>query len=54
MEHEIKSTIDDMPLDKAPGPNSFTIAFFRSCWPIIREDLMLVINAFSELSASNF
>ena len=43
-----------MPADKAPGPDGFTIAFFRSCWDIIKDDLMSIINAFSELSASNF
>jgi hypothetical protein len=53
-EEEIKEAIDDMPADKAPGPDGFSIAFFRSCWDIIKDDLMLTINAFSELSASNF
>uniref|UniRef100_A0A453RS56 Reverse transcriptase domain-containing protein n=1 Tax=Aegilops tauschii subsp. strangulata TaxID=200361 RepID=A0A453RS56_AEGTS len=43
-----------MPADKVPGPDGFTIAFFCSCWDIIKDDLMTVINAFSELSASNF
>jgi hypothetical protein len=53
-ELEIKEAIDDMPADKAPGPDGYSIAFFRSCWDIIKDDLMKVINAFSELSASNF
>ncbi|XP_071680438.1 uncharacterized protein [Lolium perenne] len=53
-EEEIKEAIDDMPADKAPGPDGFSIAFFCSCWDIIKDDLMLTINAFSELSASNF
>jgi hypothetical protein len=51
---EIKEAIDDMPADKAPGPDGFSISFFRSCWDIIKDDLIRAINAFSELSASNF
>ncbi|KAK1603340.1 hypothetical protein QYE76_018353 [Lolium multiflorum] len=53
-EDEIKEALDDMPADKAPGPDGFTIAFFRSCWDISKDDLMSAINAFSELPASNF
>jgi hypothetical protein len=53
-ELEIKEAVDDMPADKAPGPDGFSIAFVRSCWDIIKDDLMKVINAFSELSTSNF
>jgi hypothetical protein len=51
---EIKEAIDDMPADKAPGPDGFSVSFFRSCWDIIKDDLIRAINAFSELSASNF
>jgi hypothetical protein len=53
-ELEIKVAVDNMPADKAPGPDDFSIAFVRSCWDITKDDLMRVINAFSELSASNF
>jgi len=30
-EDEIKETIHSMPGDKAPGPDGFTGAFFKSC-----------------------
>jgi hypothetical protein len=53
-EDEIKEALDDMPADKSPGPDGFSIAFFRSYWDIIKEDLMSAIKAFSELSTSNF
>ncbi|XP_071676910.1 uncharacterized protein [Lolium perenne] len=53
-EAEIKEDVDDMHADKAPGPDDFSIAIFRSCWDIMKDDLMKTINAFSELSASNF
>jgi retron-type reverse transcriptase len=51
---EIKEAIEDLPLDKAPGPDGFSMAFFHSCWDIIKADLMEVIKAFSELSTQNF
>ena len=51
---EIKDAIDLMPPDKAPGPDGFTTAFFTSCWDTIHQDLMRVIDAFSELSINNF
>jgi hypothetical protein len=28
-----------MPLDKAPGPDSFNGQFLKSCWHIIKEDI---------------
>jgi hypothetical protein len=52
-EKEIKNVVDDLPADKAPGPDGFTIAFFHSCWHIVKEDIIRVINAFSELSVQN-
>ena len=53
-ELEIKEAIDDMPSEKAPGPDGFSIAFFQSCWDIVKDDLMRAITSFSEQSASNF
>lgn len=44
-EEEVWSTIKDMPLDKAPGPNGFTGHFYKSCWNIIKGDLMLAFSA---------
>jgi hypothetical protein len=35
-------------------PDGFSVALFRSCWGIIKDDLMAVINAFSELAVPNF
>jgi hypothetical protein len=43
-ENEIKETILEMPSDKAPGPDGFSMAFFRTCWDIIKDDLMGIIN----------
>lgn len=35
-----------MPSDKAPGPNGFTGAFYKSSWSIIKPDIMAAIQAF--------
>jgi hypothetical protein len=36
---EIKEALDDMPTDKAPGPEGFSIAFFRSSGRLSRATL---------------
>jgi hypothetical protein len=53
-EEEVKLAINHLPSDKAPGPDGFTGAFFKSCWEIIKVDLMRVIDLFGELHAENF
>jgi len=45
-EQEIKLAISDLPLEKAPGPNGFTGAFYKSCWPIIKSTVMDAFNCF--------
>lgn len=42
-----------MPSDKAPGPDGFTCAFFKRCWPIIKVDLMNFIRCFDNLHSAN-
>lgn len=32
--------------DKAPGLDGFTVAFFQSCWVIVKDDLMCVFHNF--------
>ncbi|WMV25208.1 hypothetical protein MTR67_018593, partial [Solanum verrucosum] len=34
--------------DKAPGPDGYTMSFFKSCWGIVKEDLMLTIHNFHQ------
>jgi hypothetical protein len=41
---EIKRAIEDMPADKAPGPDGFSGAFFRTCWDVIKENLHAAMN----------
>jgi hypothetical protein len=45
-EEELHYTINDMHSEKAPGPDGYIGLFFKSCWEIIKEDLMEAINAF--------
>nr|XP_016491211.1 PREDICTED: uncharacterized protein LOC107810891 [Nicotiana tabacum] len=32
--------------DKAPGPDGYTMGFFRKCWDILKEDIMAAFNNF--------
>jgi hypothetical protein len=45
-EAEVEETIKSMPKEKASGPNGFIGTFFRSCWQIVKDDLMAVVNKF--------
>jgi len=39
-EQEIWSAILQMPTEKAPGPDDFTWAFYGTCWPIIKSEVI--------------
>lgn len=47
-EEEIHLAIVDMDGEKSPGPDSFTMNFLKSCWDVVKSDLMLVFNEFHE------
>ena len=47
-EEEVWATIKDMPLDKAPGPDGFTGRFYKSCWSIIKGDVMRALEAIQQ------
>jgi hypothetical protein len=40
-EEEVWSTIKQMPSDKAPDLDSYTGHFYKTCWPIIKDDIMV-------------
>ena len=46
LEEEIFGAVSSMCGDKALGPDGFSIAFFQSCWSIIKEDLLQVFRHF--------
>uniref|UniRef100_A0A452ZJR7 Reverse transcriptase domain-containing protein n=1 Tax=Aegilops tauschii subsp. strangulata TaxID=200361 RepID=A0A452ZJR7_AEGTS len=52
-EEEVLEAINDMPSDKAPGPDGFTGLFFKKFWNIIKHDLMRVIHRFDSLHTTN-
>lgn len=39
-EMEVQAVINDLPSDRAPGPDGFTGAFYKSAWPVIKGDVM--------------
>ena len=39
-EKEVRDTIVCLPSDKAPRPDGFTGRFYRTCWHLIKADLM--------------
>jgi hypothetical protein len=43
---EILAMLKDMPSDHAPGPNGFNGAFFKKCWPIIKNDIVRLCKDF--------
>jgi mannosylglycoprotein endo-beta-mannosidase len=53
-EEEVWNAINQMPCDKAPGPDGFTGIFFKKCWNIIKSDVMRVIQCFDELHVQDF
>jgi hypothetical protein len=43
-EDEVWLTIKKLPTDKAPGPDGLTGRFYKSCWSIIKKDIMTTIS----------
>jgi hypothetical protein len=37
---EVWGTIKDLPMDKSPSPDGFTGRFYRTCWEVIKEDVL--------------
>ncbi|WVZ75403.1 hypothetical protein U9M48_023456 [Paspalum notatum var. saurae] len=53
-EGELLEVVKQIPPDKAPGPDGFTGSFYRSCWSIIKADLLAVINSLHDRRFLNF
>jgi hypothetical protein len=43
-EEEVCNTIKNLPSDKAQGPDGFTGRFYKSCWAVIKEDIMAALH----------
>ena len=43
IEAEVKAVVYQFYLDKAHGPDDFTLHFYRDCWEIIKKDLLCMI-----------
>jgi hypothetical protein len=50
-EAEVATTIKAMPKEKAPGPYGFIGLFFKSCWSIIKSDIMQALNQFFSMNS---
>ena len=53
MNDEVLTSIFHIPGDKAPVPEGFMGVFFKSCWEVIKEDTINVVNRFSNLYTAN-
>ena len=51
---EVWRTIKQLPPDKAPGPDGVTGRFYKSCWSIIKDDIMAAISAIWSRKFVNF
>ena len=47
-EAEIYAALMGMNGDKAPGSDGFTVAFWQSCWEIVKEDILGLFKEFHE------
>lgn len=45
-EEEVKGAVLAMPSEKAPGPDGYIGAFFKSCWDLIKQDVLAAITFF--------
>lgn len=53
-EEEIRLAIFNMQPDKAPGPDGFTITFYKNHWDIIKKDYVrMVKNVFKKFKMGN-
>uniref|UniRef100_A0A453M2P8 Uncharacterized protein n=1 Tax=Aegilops tauschii subsp. strangulata TaxID=200361 RepID=A0A453M2P8_AEGTS len=53
-EEEVWAAIKESLAEKTPRPDGFSGVFFRSCWSIIKEDIMQAFQKFYHLAGQNF
>jgi hypothetical protein len=45
-EKEVWEVLKGMEGDKSPGPDGYTMAFFHSCWVVVKHDIMAIFSEF--------
>ena len=40
----MKEVIFKMPSNKLPGPDGYTVEFFKAAWPIIGNDVVVAVH----------
>lgn len=50
---EVWNAIKELPSDRAPGPNGFIGAFYKTSWPVIQQDIMDAVEAFTAGNVRN-
>ena len=53
-EQEVKEAIMELHSEKAPGPDGFFEKFFKCCWNIVKDDLLLAVQFFYDLHGQHF
>ena len=53
-EEEVWLAIKCSPVERAPGSDGFSGIFFRSCWALIKGDIMAAFSKFYSLAGRNF
>lgn len=51
---EVWNTVKNMPQDQAPGPDGFTGRFYKTCWHIIKDHIMLALAAIQQGQVARF
>lgn len=52
-EQEVAKTLAQLPRDRIPGPDGFTVNFYKSCWVVIKPNIMAVFQNFHNLCIAN-
>ncbi|CAN1140087.1 Transposon TX1 uncharacterized 149 kDa protein [Linum perenne] len=43
-EKEIEKALSSMPPDKSPGLDGFSVSFFKTCWKIVKNEVISVVS----------